>query len=348
MEAISSETLPESSTLEKYQSTVTADPGFKFSYEDMKVTTEKSLSERVQWVRDDDEKRFSEWIIDSDVKVHAPSDRFRKLQAERWSMIKDDALKQEEEWGILTKICKIFRERPSAAAAKEVAAWNISPVEKVAKQRALAYLQGFSYVYQNNLKMDGKGHGVLHPIEVQAMYEKYFPNFCAILLGETAFVPSERKNWLNTFFTVNPFSTKIMEYGLSQIPDQLKDLSEEFKRLSVIYNRSTMTGNDLMDAEIITREFIQSYKLEREGLLQHSLDPQKSDLINQAIDTRIDNAKKQLAAYKTWYDRVLKNDETSKEQVIKYGVDYLKTKTVYFMARELLERADQVWKSLKS
>ncbi|MGD0665861.1 MAG: hypothetical protein ABSA17_09100 [Rhabdochlamydiaceae bacterium] len=332
MEAISSETLPESSTLEKYQSTVTADPGFSFSYDEMKIITEKSLSERVQRVRDDHEKQFSEWVVDAAIKVEAPSDSFRKLQIDRWSMVRDVANKQESRG-----LFELFEERVSTVATREKNNWNVSSVERVAMQRTLAYRNGFSYVYQNNLKLDGKGHGVLHPIEVQTMYERYFSNFCSSLLKQDDLLDFECKSWLNTFFQYNPFSARLMKYGLNEVPEQLRELSEDFKQLAIFYLRKDRTGMISVEDKRITDELITSYEIERKALLlQPDLEQEQVDLINKAIDTKIEKAKKQFEAVSTLIRKATDYDP------------YLREKAVYPIARELLERADQVWKSLKS
>lgn len=127
----------------------------------------------------------------------------------------------------------------SRKASREINIWSSSPAQEVLELRNIAYQQGFPFVYFYNLKIEGESSksGFFHPLEVQAMYQKYCKDFCNKLLSRDEIDEEGRFQWLKDFLEYNPLFSQPMRYGLGIIPENLKAIVEECERLSFLIKK---------------------------------------------------------------------------------------------------------------
>ena len=71
----------------------------------------------------------------------------------------------------------------------------------------------------------------LHQQEVEHLYKEYAADFCQNLLAENPSYYNERMVWMGKFFTLNPLSPLLLQYGLEKIPPSLEELSLKYNQL---------------------------------------------------------------------------------------------------------------------
>jgi hypothetical protein len=204
--------------------------------------------------------RSADYTIDSCIRVRAPSWAFRQECITHWNDAK--ATLKNVTWmngaalvlsgagalfslanpflltifGVTAVVTSIFVGlgfHKISKANEQIAAWSIDPAEVVAKQRAEAYRQGFAYAYRNDLKIGAQPskNGVLHPAEVQYLYQIYFPNFCSTLLNKNL---DNKSQWMIDFLAVNPLSPVVIRYVSGQIPYALQAVANDYAKLENI------------------------------------------------------------------------------------------------------------------
>lgn len=88
--------------------------------------------------------------------------------------------------------------------------------------------QPFLDLYVNHL---ASNHAP-HTDEVRSLYKEYAQEFCQNLLQENPSNMQEKKIWMVKFFTLNPLSPAMLQYGLEEIPSSFEILYQEYNRLS--------------------------------------------------------------------------------------------------------------------
>jgi hypothetical protein len=337
---------PESFFQEKYQLSLSPDPQY----------VHNALPERrIQWLKD--EGIFSTWAVDSAVQITAPSHAFREHQTSLWQKIYhmnnsfsklallmgvgfamvEAGLKLQSRLTpagalitigvtlLTTAVVAGFFSLRAHHAAEQANHWNRSPIQELANQRAEAYQQGFPYVYNHHLKLEkeGSSHGGLHPLEVKAMYEKYFPAFCKNLLSQEAHDDAGRERWMRDFLNMNPLSSNLMKYGLGNIPDPMKVVVDNYTHnFSLSIEPLTHLLGDLKkQVRKDTDKLVAAY--EEQKKISHLSRPP----IYQNFDQKI-------AEVKQGRNESLKSlNRHEVTQLLNY----------YSAARELLSRAESAW-----
>lgn len=114
----------------------------------------------------------------------------------------------------------------------QIASWQLDPAIQIASERKKAYEKGFSYVYNNNLKLvDTSRHAVLLPHEVEYLYNRYFDHTCVDLLAQKCVTDQQKKKWLDAFSTDNPISQKVLMYVFERVPEIFAALSHNVESI---------------------------------------------------------------------------------------------------------------------
>jgi hypothetical protein len=206
------------------------DPNFTATIEEMQELVKKPLEERVRIVG---EKNFGKDVtvsVDSAIRYERHSDIFCKLQEELWQ--KHHArIAQVETASPKGKIFTlIFPNRQPLGKAEEAKyqaeLWKQLPLDRIAKQRTEVYLSSKPYAHllcQND---------ILHPLEKQALHERYTQDFCKKLLAMEVNDEAGRKQWKAQFYEYNPF-----QYD-SYLAQPLKAAARDLDKLSAISRHS--------------------------------------------------------------------------------------------------------------
>lgn len=195
---------------EKYQRSITTTDNYVHAPAEMEKRVNSLLEKRIQPLSDG-RGMFSQSSVDSTVVVKGVSDIFCKDRIEKWKKIEEESLNTRNKavvgmWssvlaGMLVRamhskndpaalaigvigvtaniIFALLAQNKITQAKEQQASWNTSPAEGVARERTEAYKRGFMHVYNHSMKIEKEGskNGVLHPLEVRTMFERYFPNF---------------------------------------------------------------------------------------------------------------------------------------------------------------------------
>ncbi|HEX2579934.1 MAG TPA: hypothetical protein VHK67_06000 [Rhabdochlamydiaceae bacterium] len=257
-------------------------------------------------------------------------------------------------------------------ANEQISKWGDNPVMKIGLARDYAHNQGFPYIYRNDLKL-GQGPSktaLLHPIQVEYEFKKYFNNFCNQLLGQLNPSPT---TWIDQFRHYNPVSASLMNYGLGHIPVYMKPVTEDFGRLQSMLNDIanaydrlksgvTTTARDQVAAYTTTKnELLQPLaKLRDHGILaaekERDLafkDPDSTPKQRQDARKLFDAVKgeceatyaKNAAPINAKYNKKIKHVEEERDATLK-RLDEQKSSQLsnnYHAARELLARAKEAW-----
>jgi hypothetical protein len=115
----------------------------------------------------------------------------------------------------------------AADAKKQAQLWSqpSTLAQEMAEKRKAAYEKGFPYIYRENLK-----NTLLQPLEVKALYEEYFTNFCKTLDRQEAMGDQACCNWIEKFGSMNPLSLTLMKYGHGEVPQELAELCDSFEK----------------------------------------------------------------------------------------------------------------------
>ncbi len=199
---------------------------------------------------------------------------------------------------------------------------------RLANERSLAYEKGFIYAMENDLKLfdDKLGRGVpssntavLVPSEVQLLYTRYIDSFCNMHLNSDPKTDREKKAWLSTFTTNNPFSKSVLDYAhkgsAREIPErlllisndfdvlnaQLTDLRSEFKKLRE--QRSNETQSIIEEIKSNRKQDLAQFIVMHQSAIAHAKAKRDHDLsINKLTPEQINNEYNKIEAQ---YNRFL-------------------------------------------
>lgn len=254
---------------EKYQRSITTVGGYDHNHPEMEKNVHGLMESRIQPISDG-KGQFAESVVDGCIKVKGVAANFTQYQAEEWKKKEAENLAGRNKAGIIAGVVALcasllpaFDKKNGTAAsliiaisiivggifayishsrashaAKEADAWkNYSPALEAAKERTEAYKTGFLYAYSNQLKIEKEGapHSILHSLEVQGMYEKYFPEFYGKLRAGMPANDKEQEIWINGFLSSNPIAPALLKYGLAEIPPHLQAASEDFYRFYLMW-----------------------------------------------------------------------------------------------------------------
>jgi hypothetical protein len=248
---------------EKYQRSITTVDGYEHVHNEMEKKVHGLMESRVQPLSNG-KGEFSEAIVDGCVKVKGVAEPLIKQQTEQWQKKKAEHEGSRNIGGFLTGfsffvtglaskqfgqgitlvclICTVVHavrayilHSRATHAGKEADAWkNCSPAKETAQERTEAYKNGFLYAYSHQLKIEKEGasNKILHPLEVEGMYAKYFPEFYANLRTQLATTDKEQEQWINAFLSSNPLAPSLLKYGLIEIPAYLQAASDDFQQFN--------------------------------------------------------------------------------------------------------------------
>lgn len=121
----------------------------------------------------------------------------------------------------------------ASKASHQIDGWKTNPLEKIAAERKKAFREGFTYVYRNDLKLQGSSNRqVLLPSEVQFLFERHFDEFYQKLLPRQPSSEQGKKEWLDQFTNYNPVSGKLLAYAYDgRVPDRYAQVSYDYEVL---------------------------------------------------------------------------------------------------------------------
>jgi hypothetical protein len=229
--------------------------------------------------------------------------------------------------------------------------------QKPAEQRTLGYQKSFPDILALDLKWTPlHNKGVLHPNEVEYLYKKYLDAFSQELLQENPSTDKEKTKWLYKFFTLNPLSPAMLEYGLKTLPPSIEQLGKEYDRLfpttisnHILYSKFSGYVGAIGPTGAIGRRGLfepSSYLYELEGLcVEHEkkLEEMKSSYLH-----------RKSSLQKHYGDRLSKlSPESSSNQMVllndQYEYDLMTLKDSYIAKAEFLKASYQeALKQLKS
>jgi hypothetical protein len=398
----------EEQSQEKYQRSVTTVDGYDHVHSEMEKKVHGLEKDRVQPLSNG-KGEFAEAIVDGCVKVKGVAESFTTYQAQEWQKKKAENEKGRERAiagfslgvavsciyalntqknglgllaGAIAVIASIiwgmYNHYRATHAAKEADAWkNCSPAKETAQERTQAYENGFPYVYNHSLKIvqEGSKTGILHPLEVKAMYEKYFPQYCSNLLSTQARNDQEREIWMQKFHAMNPLASLHMHYGLDEIPSHLKDVSADFDRLSDLLKSLKGSFAELKkQLKQNTDKQLASYEDQRDTFIHpwtqrynDNVAKAKKELdLNKAIypNPNSDQRKKAEEVYSTlkkdyqteyqnglapihdYFDQQIKETKASYEASLKQLSEQqtLQLSNYFNVAHDLIAKAEAAWK----
>src|SRR5574342_698137 len=187
-----------------------------------------TLERRVVWMHQFDGSTYSTYAMDNCLEITIPSNSVREEKVKYWEEKHNAASKWAWISGsgavlstigaaaaavliptphiavallvaaaVGTIFC-IIKASAASNASHQIKGWSESPLEKLAKRRVEAYEKGFPYVYNNNLKLQGtSNYQILHPVEVQLLFERHFDNFYTTLLPEHPSTEKKKKEWMD-------------------------------------------------------------------------------------------------------------------------------------------------------
>ncbi|HEY5236268.1 MAG TPA: hypothetical protein VIJ14_08835, partial [Rhabdochlamydiaceae bacterium] len=210
----------------------------------METDLKKTLSERV--VVDLTIGKTARYNVDRCLNVDGPTELYRTKMAKAWEK-REKANLIVRNIFVLAGVVSFFLSSvpgflicmglawwlsSDGADAQQRQLYSIPPYQKSADQRAYAYQKSFPAIYALGLQWTPlHNSGVLHPNEVEYHYQKYFDAFSQKLLTETPSTNEEKKAWFDQFFSFNPLSPAMLEYGLKTVPPSLEQLGKEYERL---------------------------------------------------------------------------------------------------------------------
>lgn len=236
----------------------------------------------------------ADYIVDNIIRVRAPSVAFRQTRIDHWEAAKT-TLKNVTWLGAASTLLSgagIFLAASNpvgltacivattasliftciglskiSQANQQIDLWNTKPEQRVAELRSAAYKYGFSYVCEHKLKIEVQpsAKGVLHPTEVQYLYESYFPNFCSKLLNRNLDAKSQ---WMLDFLHYNPLSSNLITYALGHIPQKLHYVSHDFAQLqTILSNIQTHFAGIKQEVRDSASKVIDAYNAKRSAAL---------------------------------------------------------------------------------
>ena len=382
---------------EKYRSGVFLNgPIYQISPEQLQQITFGPLAARViECVHPD---RLADYIIDNSIRVRAPSSFFRQECLAHWNNVQ--ATLKNINWmnGSVLAFCgagglwsmhnpfwlTIFGVIGVAAAiligiglhkiskaSDQIEAWSLDPVAAIANRRAEAYQKGFAHVYHNNLKISSQPskQGVLHPTEVQYLYQIYLPNFCTTLLNKNL---DHKNQWMLDFLTINPLSMSVVNYVYGQTPDFLqaavndyvklenilKDIQKHFENLkSDIRDQATQAIDvyknqkiaALVPLEVARDHYISIAHDKLDQKLKNEIDPEKKQTLRKEFDAQVEkyNLFYSVAAapIHLYFDSQIQQTRTTRDNAIR-EINYHESQNLavyYPAAKELLQKIFSFW-----
>lgn len=351
-------------------------------------TVTQPLANRVAQITTDGP--FADSVIDGCIRIHAPSDAFRQFQVDHWQNIHTKL--KHLSWvtlGLtvatiagafiqpLTLIGTVafsvlfgYSRYKMSAAQNQIEGWSKSPIEAIADQRRTCYARGFSYVYSHNLKIktEPTSTGVMHPHEVQSLYEKYFPSFCFELINSVS-----TPNWMNRFQSCNPLNSQVIFYALGKMPPHLQQVSADFMKLqSILSSIQSHFWTLRQEAQSKTNSAISDWNLKRSGMLlplqvarDHYIDEARSKRNKQLKTTlsedKIAEINKEFAQEKQKYELYYSLAAAPIDLYVNKQIDELQAQlsqtlsllnqkesgnlqNYYDVAKEILIQADLAWK----
>lgn len=242
--------LPERYEQEKFHPKISLNSDYVHNTAMMRERIKASTETRIAWIQDSSDGVFSEYLIDSTIRIESLAKSFSQHQKNFWEHLKGKRLSERNMSAALLIGAVLFsynsnhriqmiacaiiglfgfawNQYQANNAEQQAQSWSQSPVLEAAKEREKAYQEGFCYAYSNNLKNAGVSRGILHPLEVKTFYEEYFPQFFQTMLNKEALTPLEQLQWVGNFCKMNPISSPFMIYGLGEIPEHLKEVAQE-------------------------------------------------------------------------------------------------------------------------
>jgi hypothetical protein len=256
-----------------YYSLITRpDPQFRATIEEMQEGVKKPLEERVRILGEKEGGKYVEISVDSAIRYERYSDLYQKLQSEIWGKEYDKwydrgryALAGAAVSGLLTfknaiPTLNIAPETPPllgvtlllvAGVCAAVASycfgetlnvkeplkqWNNPPLNTLPEQRAEVYTSDKPYAHLLCPE------GVLHPLEKQALHDRYTRAFCKQLLAQDVSDAEARAGWKAQFYDHNPFEFE------ASLPESLRSATKDVQQLrSVTLHSQIKPGKTLQD-----------------------------------------------------------------------------------------------------
>jgi hypothetical protein len=260
-------------------------------------------------------------------------------------------------------------------AAEQINKWGGAPLMKIGQARNSAHEQGFPYIYTNSLKLGREPSytALFHPKQVEHEYKKYFKSFCKTMLAESC--SSCKVTWMKDFLTSNPLSSRMMKYGLGEVPQRMTQVVADYDRLGAFLADIQKSYSDLKARETdMAKERIEIYNHERTTKLQPLVDarndaiavakanrdrvfeqhPLETSSQNREARRNFEGLKKasdedyaaRAAPINKKYDSMIQASEKDRDARLQKLDDqnFHQLTNNYNAARELLIRADQAWK----
>lgn len=337
---------------------------------EMETEVEKPLAERV--VQDLTLNNTARYRLDGCLNIEGPTELYRQNMARSLKLQSNDlklglalvsilgaaAFLTSSYWTLASCVgldlllgIKIKMDNP------DIQSLSMPLYQKPAEQRTLGYQKSFPGIYALDLKWTPlHNKGVLHPNEVEYLYKKYLNAFSQGLLQENPSTDKETKEWLHKFFSFNPLSPAMLEYGLQTLPSSLELLGKEYDRLfpskishQMLYSKFSGYVGAIGPTGAIGRRGLfepSSYLYELEGhCVEHErkLEEMKSSYLH-----------RKSSLQKHYGDRLSKlPPKSSSDQMVllndQYEYDLMTLKDSYIAKTELLKASYQeALKQLKS
>jgi hypothetical protein len=256
-----------------YYSLITRpDPQFRATIGEMQEGVKKPLEERVRILGEKEGGKYVEISVDSAIRYERYSDLYQKFESEIWGKEFDKwrerslyALAGAAVSGLLAfrdaiPNLNIASEAPPLLAvtlplvavvcasvasycfAKTLSVkeplkqWNNPPLNTLAEQRAEVYTSDKPYAHLLCPE------GVLHPVEKQALHDRYTRAFCKQLLTQDVSDAEARDGWKAQFYDHNPFEFETC------LPESLRGATKDVEKLrSVTLHSQIKHGKTLQD-----------------------------------------------------------------------------------------------------